>query len=258
MEGLTTMNLPDKEGQTAAIYLERLAKIHSAGVEAIVARGEVLIEAKAHFDHGEWQTLCAGLPFSQRHAHRLRAIAPHKTLANRTFMSSLPDSLVVLYVLSTLSPAVVEAALADGRVHPHMSIKDARRLAQGEAATDYAGARAGGFHRKLTPWTLAGALAKIDRAIAGAPAAEFQALADGLHDRAQMLERQSGGPRRSGRTGERLRDDLAVAVLEVITSGYRAAARKHHPDAGGDVTAMAHVNAAMEWLRAQVKGLGQR
>jgi hypothetical protein len=48
MEGLTTMNLPDKEGQTAAIYLERLAKIHSAGVEAIVARGEVLIEAKAH------------------------------------------------------------------------------------------------------------------------------------------------------------------------------------------------------------------
>jgi hypothetical protein len=225
-------------------------------VEAIVARGEVLIEAKAHLDQGEWRVFCAGLPFSQRHAHRLRAIASHKTLANRTFMSSLPDSLVVLYVLSTLSPAVVEAALADGRVHPRMSIKDARRLAQGEAATDHAGARASG-HREPTPWTLAGALAKIDRAIAGAPAAEFQALAEGLHDRAQMLERHSGGPRRRGRAGERLRNDLAGAVLEVITSGYRAAARKHHPDAGGDVAAMARVNAAMEWLRAQVEGRGQ-
>src|SRR5204862_7838232 len=86
----------------ADAYLARFAEIHTLGVESILGRGEVLIEAKAHLDHGQWRALCDGLPFTERHAHRFRCIAEHKTLSNRTYMSSLPDGVVVLHTLSKL------------------------------------------------------------------------------------------------------------------------------------------------------------
>jgi hypothetical protein len=230
-----------------------------AGVEAIVQRGEILIEAKERLDHGQWQILCKGLPFSQRHAHRLRAIAGDPVLSNQTRMSILPNALSILYMLSKLDAVVVDAAMADGRIHPRMTLADARAMGRGEA-TPNGGESQQGHARTPKPWTLAGALLKIDRAIAGAPPSEFQALAEGLRDRAHMLDRRPGGASRASRAapGEQLRDDLAVTVIDVITLGYRAAARKFHPDAGGDDTAMKNVNLAMQWLRAQVGGLGPR
>lgn len=41
----------------------------------------------------------------------------------------------------------------------------------------------------------------------------------------------------------------------LITSGYRALAKQHHPDHGGDHTMMVAVTQAAEWLRATVRGL---
>jgi Putative quorum-sensing-regulated virulence factor len=46
----------------------------------------------------------------------------------------------------------------------------------------------------------------------------------------------------------------AVPVAdELVTAGYRALTRQHHPDAGGDHRTMTLVNAAAEWLRRQVR-----
>ena len=54
------------------------------------------------------------------------------------------------------------------------------------------------------------------------------------------------------------RDSVAVDVLlaeEIVAKGHRAAARKYHPDVGGNHDAMLAVNDAARWLRLQVRAL---
>lgn len=58
--------------------------------------------------------------------------------------------------------------------------------------------------------------------------------------------------------GELERRDMVEAATEsmieqVITQGYRALAKKHHPDYGGDTEQMKEVNAAVAALRSMVK-----
>lgn len=43
-------------------------------------------------------------------------------------------------------------------------------------------------------------------------------------------------------------------LREIIESGYKAAARVHHPDAGGSVEAMQRLNALARRLRSQLTG----
>jgi hypothetical protein len=48
----------------------------------------------------------------------------------------------------------------------------------------------------------------------------------------------------------------AVPVAdELVTAGYRALTRRHHPDAGGDHRTMTLVNTAVAWLRHQVRSV---
>jgi hypothetical protein len=51
-----------------------------------------------------------------------------------------------------------------------------------------------------------------------------------------------------------LRPVRAVAE-ELIGVGLRVLARRHHPDAGGDVLAMQNVTAAAAWLRGRLREL---
>ena len=46
---------------------------------------------------------------------------------------------------------------------------------------------------------------------------------------------------------------VAASAEAIITAGYRALAKQHHPDRGGDVEAMARVNAAVGALRALLR-----
>jgi Putative quorum-sensing-regulated virulence factor len=41
---------------------------------------------------------------------------------------------------------------------------------------------------------------------------------------------------------------------ELVTAGYRALTRRHHPDAGGDHGTMVLINTVAEWLRGAVRG----
>ena len=45
--------------------------------------------------------------------------------------------------------------------------------------------------------------------------------------------------------------DPALAA-ELVATGRRVLAKKHHPDAGGDTATMQTVNAVALWLRGQV------
>jgi hypothetical protein len=123
--------LAEEPARAVENFLKPILDLQQSGVEAILRRCEILNEAKGALRHGEWQRLCAGLPFSQRHAHRLRSIAKHPVLTNRTYMAALPDEMATLYVLSRLAPTLVEAAIQDGRIHSKMTLAEARLLSQG-------------------------------------------------------------------------------------------------------------------------------
>jgi len=234
-------------------YLERIGNIRAEGVASIIARGGVLNDAIDRLPHGAWKDLCAQLPFSQRHAHRLRSIAAHPVLANRTFLSFLPDDVTTLYILSRLAPELIEQAIADGRIHPGMRVADAKALAGGSSSRgpDSHGARPGG-RRQARPWTVVDTMTKIRRLVAPCPPSERGPLARDLHTLADLLVQEkstTSGSRGGGKP------DSAV-VHELINFAMRSASMRWHPDRPtGDVEKMQQVNVALEWLRRQAATL---
>lgn len=46
-------------------------------------------------------------------------------------------------------------------------------------------------------------------------------------------------------------DEIALAVEELIESGYRHLVHRHHPDTGGTHQKMVAVNGALHWLHEQ-------
>ena len=105
-------------------WVDRLAaRIHphmASAVESIVAVGTELEAARAEALHGAWNQLCARLGFTTRTAHRLREIAKHPVLSNRTHASHLPAAWTTLYELSKHDPDLLERAIAGGHVTPEL------------------------------------------------------------------------------------------------------------------------------------------
>jgi hypothetical protein len=82
---------------------ERITARWKNSVEAIVAVGQLLLAAKADLPHGDFEAMVRNdLPFKERTAERLMAIASNKYLANPTHVSLLPASWATLYQLSRL------------------------------------------------------------------------------------------------------------------------------------------------------------
>ena len=44
----------------------------------------------------------------------------------------------------------------------------------------------------------------------------------------------------------------ATLAAEIVTTGQRTLAKRHHPDVGGNLRVMQLVNAVADWLKAQV------
>lgn len=104
-------------------WADRITQRWQHGVIAILETGNLLEKAKADCAHGEWQTLLEALPFAERHAHRLRAIAAFVPF--RTRESDLPSDTETLYQLCRLPAARFEKLLEDEVIKPSMSRKDA-------------------------------------------------------------------------------------------------------------------------------------
>jgi hypothetical protein len=47
--------------------------------------------------------------------------------------------------------------------------------------------------------------------------------------------------------------ELAEAAHEILSLGRQAAAKKHHPDAGGSNAKMSAINRAHDWLKKEVE-----
>jgi hypothetical protein len=106
-------------------WAARITACWRASVEAILEVGRLLTAAKDALPRGEFGKMCENdLPFGQRTAERLMAIAADNRLTDPTHVSNLPASWGTLYELHQLSDAEFNAQIADGTICADMERKE--------------------------------------------------------------------------------------------------------------------------------------
>jgi N6-adenosine-specific RNA methylase IME4 len=107
-------------------WAERITASWQKSVEGIFDTGKLIIQAKEDLTkHGEFIAMVKSqLPFSDRTARRLMAIAADQRLSKRTHVSVLPPHWGTLYELTKLDDEQFEAAIADGTINPGMERRD--------------------------------------------------------------------------------------------------------------------------------------
>jgi hypothetical protein len=99
-------------------------------VAAIFETGDLLHAAKAALKHGQFEKMVRNaLPFRERTAQCLMAIAKDKRLRKANHGALLPPPWRTLYELTRLSDEGFDTALADGLIKPDMHREDVLALA---------------------------------------------------------------------------------------------------------------------------------
>jgi hypothetical protein len=127
----TVVHSPDvlAGGRPAFTWADRISEAWQKSTTAIIETGRLLIQAKDGLERGQWlQMIQAELPFNQRTAQRLMAIAQHPVLSNTTHVSHLPSSWGTLYELTKLPESQFKAKLSDGTINPKMERRDVAAL----------------------------------------------------------------------------------------------------------------------------------
>jgi hypothetical protein len=98
-------------------------------VAGIVEAGLRLIDAKNELEHGEFLAMVKNdLPFGQRTAQYLMAIAKHRVLSNPQRFAYLPPCLSTLSELSRLPHDLVEQFMLDNTVSAELTLAQAKGL----------------------------------------------------------------------------------------------------------------------------------
>jgi hypothetical protein len=97
-------------------------------IEAIIAFGRHLAEAKDDLGYGGFAPLLHRLQLDDRKAQRFMAIAANRALTNPANARKLPASMRTLAELATISAPVLEGYIKDGVIHVTMERKDAEAL----------------------------------------------------------------------------------------------------------------------------------
>jgi hypothetical protein len=123
-------------------YADRIAATWQQAVESIIETGKLLIEAKDKLKHGEWQDMLQLLPFGERTAERLMAIARHPVLSDATHVSVLPPSWGTLYELTRVPDDLLLARIEDHTINPDMQRKDITAITDETGGRSKTGKRA--------------------------------------------------------------------------------------------------------------------
>jgi hypothetical protein len=105
-------------------------------LEGILGVGQQLIAAKRACEHGEFLRLFKGhdnavsdpVPFGERWAEMLMAVASSDVLSNPKHASDLPQSAYTLYELTKLEDEQIVAAITSGEITPDMTRSQAAAL----------------------------------------------------------------------------------------------------------------------------------
>jgi hypothetical protein len=114
-------------------------KIHGEwrkSIEGILGVGRQLIAAKEACEHGEFLRLFKGhenavsepVPFGERWAEMLMAVASSDVLSNPKHASDLPQSAYTLYELTKLDAETLIAGIKAGEITPDMTRAEASAL----------------------------------------------------------------------------------------------------------------------------------
>ena len=113
-----------------AEFIERIKGLWHRSREQILSLGRALIDAKQTLAHGDFAAMIReDLPFGPRMAQHLMAIARDERLNAKT-SSYLPAAAGALVELRKLHDEAFEAAVENGRIHPGLTVKNARELVQ--------------------------------------------------------------------------------------------------------------------------------
>jgi hypothetical protein len=111
--------------QWAKLITER----YKQTIRAFLETGRALIQAKKALGHGKFTAMVETLPFGQRTAERLIAIASNPVLSNPTHVSRLPASWGTLYQLAKLPKQTLLERLEDGTINPALERSEAEQWA---------------------------------------------------------------------------------------------------------------------------------
>jgi len=110
---------------------EKLAELRVNDIENIIARGRLLIEANDELERGSYEATVKR-HFDLSYARKLRIIAAHPVLSNRSHANALPPRPETLYQLTKLPAAMLLQKLADGSINPKTERKDVAVWRKGE------------------------------------------------------------------------------------------------------------------------------
>jgi Protein of unknown function (DUF3102) len=162
---------PALSNRRSADEFVRLITDHRThAVENLVAIGQHLRDAKEELDHGEFGPMLKRIKFSGPTARKYMDIAAHPVISNCSNWNVLPPSWTTLYALSTLSPEVLEARIADGTITPDF---------EGTAVASLKGAPAGSPKR-----------CRVEERVAELEA-ELKAVRETARDRERELQREN-------------------------------------------------------------------
>src|SRR5215469_8116640 len=105
-----------RERTSPSEWTERIAGAWTKAAAAVLETGKLLNEAKRALPHGEFARMLqsSDLPFSERTAQRLMAIARHPILSDPTHVSLLPPAWSTLSALCQLPRETLRLKFANG------------------------------------------------------------------------------------------------------------------------------------------------
>jgi hypothetical protein len=113
--------------RTVKEYISLITAAYTKNVESIFAIGDLLNEAKAELEWGEFEHMVAReLPFGDSMARKYRAVAAKAFF--RSHVNEIPARLGTLYELSHLDDKVLEDMLADGKLNPDIERKEVEAI----------------------------------------------------------------------------------------------------------------------------------
>jgi hypothetical protein len=110
---------------------QKLTALRVNDVENIMERGRLLSEAKEELERGSFEAMVKR-HFNLSYARKLRIVAAHPVLSNRSHANALPPHPETLYQLTRLPTEVLRAKLNDGSINPKLERKEVARWRKGE------------------------------------------------------------------------------------------------------------------------------
>ena len=140
---------------------EKLSELREKDVEAIIARGRLMIEAHDELEHGSYEATVKR-HFNLSYARKLRIIAAHPVVSNRAHVHALPPSVFTLYELTKLPAEMLREKLKDGSINTKTERKDVAAWRAEQRGKVEVGGKT--IERKASPAEqLKAAKAEIDR-----------------------------------------------------------------------------------------------